>query len=191
MNVQVAKLTMQETDRLQALETVVGNGKEAFVKVGCALAEIRDDRLYRESFDTFEEYCVTRWQFKRNYANKLIVAAGISKDLGTIVPNEATARELAKANPEHRQAVVESVAAREPVTAKAVREEVKKLKPKPELKQQQEVEEKPNHIETGESEIEMAISMAANSFFNLVVRYKAKEIGLKWWQKIQTRLEGI
>jgi hypothetical protein len=33
----------------------------AFVKVGLALARIRDARLYRAEFPTFEAYCQTKW----------------------------------------------------------------------------------------------------------------------------------
>jgi hypothetical protein len=54
---------------------------------------------------TFEAYCLERWGFKRNYANKLIAAA----EVGTIVPNlnEGQARELAPLIKQDEQAAIE------------------------------------------------------------------------------------
>jgi len=40
-----------------------------------ALALIRNQRLYRQSFKTFEDYCLRRWQYARAYAYRLIGAA--------------------------------------------------------------------------------------------------------------------
>ena len=51
----------------------------------------------------------------RNYVNKLIVSTeavkSLPKDLGTAVPTERAARELARVEPERRQEVVERAAA--------------------------------------------------------------------------------
>ena len=46
-----------EVARLAELELVIERGQKAFVAVGNALAEIRDQRLYRETHATFEAYC--------------------------------------------------------------------------------------------------------------------------------------
>jgi hypothetical protein len=46
-----------------------------FVEVGLALARIRDDRLYRAEFPTFEAYCQTKWHCGRSYVYHLISAA--------------------------------------------------------------------------------------------------------------------
>ena len=51
--------------RLAELETVIESGIRTFVDVGRALLEIRDSRLYRESYPTFDEYCRERWGFGR------------------------------------------------------------------------------------------------------------------------------
>ena len=62
-----------------------------------ALLRIRDERLYRETHKTFEQYCKERWGMARNYANKQIAAAQVAATLGTVVPipTERVARELA------------------------------------------------------------------------------------------------
>lgn len=64
-----------------------------FVEVGEALLRIRDGRLYRDSYATFEDYCRDRWGFGERRGRQLIEAA----EVGTIVPvkNEGQARELA------------------------------------------------------------------------------------------------
>lgn len=48
-----------------------------FVEIGLALATIRDRRLYRAEFRTFEEYCRERWGFSRRRAYQLIACARI------------------------------------------------------------------------------------------------------------------
>ena len=54
-------MTLAEISRLQELEQVVETGLTVFVKVGNALLEIRDSRLYRQQCPTFETYCRERW----------------------------------------------------------------------------------------------------------------------------------
>jgi hypothetical protein len=94
--------------RLAECEARIEAGLPTFIDVGNAIREIRDERLYRENFDTFEEYCRERWGWGRSYVNKQIEAANTVELVGTIVPisNEAQARELtplAKANPDGAQ----------------------------------------------------------------------------------------
>ncbi len=51
----------------------------------------------------FEHYCRERWQFARNYANKLIASSQVISNLGTTVPiqpiSERQARPLTKLEP--------------------------------------------------------------------------------------------
>lgn len=63
--------------RLMELETEIENGLRTFVDVGNALLEIRDGRLYRQTFGTFEDYCRERWGFTRMHASRLIGAAEV------------------------------------------------------------------------------------------------------------------
>ena len=52
-------------------------GVDTFIEVGNALAEIRDSRIYRNSFGTFEDYCKERWGFTRMQASRVIAAAEV------------------------------------------------------------------------------------------------------------------
>ena len=125
------------------------------MQVGDALAEIRDSRLYRIEYGTFEEYCVDKWGMSRRYANFQIVGAEvvktitktpksleINKSLGTIVPKtsnplphcESVARPLAALPPEQQkeawQAAVAATPGKKP-TAKTVQAAVDEIKPPP------------------------------------------------------------
>lgn len=88
---------------LAACEQIIERGLATFVDVGQALLRIRDDKLYRGTFGTFEEYCSQRWGFTDRRARQLISAA----EIGTIVPvrNEAQARALTGLSPEGANAV--------------------------------------------------------------------------------------
>lgn len=93
-------LDAAEATRLGELEAVIERGLRTFVEVGLALDEIRERRLYRESFETFEGYCRARWGFVASRARQLIAAADVVTSVtvaGLPGPaNEAQARELAK-----------------------------------------------------------------------------------------------
>lgn len=92
-------LTAAERDLLETCEATISRGLETFREVGDALMSVRDNRLYRTEFGTFDEYAATRWQLSERRLNQLISAAAVAKVIsGTTVPeikNEAQARELA------------------------------------------------------------------------------------------------
>lgn len=101
-------LTQGEELRLHELEHAIGASLRTFVDVGRALLEIRDSRLYRREYATFEDYCRDRWGFNRNYANKIIIAAETVDNLGTIVPilpaTESQTRPLTVLDPDQQRA---------------------------------------------------------------------------------------
>jgi len=76
-------ITPEESVRLCELERVIQKGKDTFVEVGNALSEIRDSRIYRATFKTFEEYCQKRWDMGRDYAERLISSASVVSNLPT------------------------------------------------------------------------------------------------------------
>ena len=82
----MSPLSLTELSRREELEHIIQVGLGTFYYVGSALLEIRDSRLYRSTHATFEDYCRDRWKMARNYANKLILAAVVVANLGTIVP---------------------------------------------------------------------------------------------------------
>lgn len=87
-------LTSAELDLLTECEDTISRGLETFREVGEALTAVRENRLYRAEFLTFEAYAEARWSLSGRRINQLINASLV----GTIVPeikNEAQARELA------------------------------------------------------------------------------------------------
>lgn len=105
-----AELARDERTRLEELELVIERGLDTFVEVGRALCEVRDSRLYRESFDTFENYCHGRWSLSSSHAYRMIDAARVTaliSPMGEIRPsNERQARELVPLLREDEQEVV-------------------------------------------------------------------------------------
>lgn len=70
--IQAKVLTTDERRSLDACEASIARGIEHFYTAGKALATIREDRLYRESYEGFEEYCRERWNFGRGWADRMI-----------------------------------------------------------------------------------------------------------------------
>lgn len=95
---QAGSLTVIERESLVAYEETITRGMHTFVEVGNALAEIRDGRLYREYYSTFEDYCRERWEMSKTQANRLIGSACVVESLtpiGVILPaTESQARPL-------------------------------------------------------------------------------------------------
>lgn len=65
-------LIAQEQDMLIKCESAIENLRFAFWAAGKALQVVRDARLYRSRFETFEEYTQTKWDITPQYAGKLI-----------------------------------------------------------------------------------------------------------------------
>lgn len=90
-------MTLQpiEVDALTEHEATIANGLQTFKEVGYALADIRDRRLYRGDYGTFEDYCRERWALSARHTNRLIEAAEVAKTMGPIGPiNEGQARAI-------------------------------------------------------------------------------------------------
>lgn len=122
----MSALTTTEIGELERLESIIEEGQEGFLKTGAALSAIRDRKLYRRDFDTFEVYCQKRWKFSKGRAFQLIDAALVVKalppNLSTIVDNEGQARALAKVPEAKRAEVLSEVQSKGAVTAKAITE---------------------------------------------------------------------
>src|SRR5262245_10825089 len=78
---EISALSQPELSRLDELEAVVRDGLQAFYTVGHALREIRDSRLYRECFETFDDYCRERWDISRVQGHRLISALEVREML--------------------------------------------------------------------------------------------------------------
>ena len=96
----------EESDR-QRLELKV---ERAWDEAARALRELRDRRLYRSKYKTFEEYCRDRFGFTRQSANFKIAAADVMENLTTfscqILPTKETqVRPLTKLKPDEQHQV--------------------------------------------------------------------------------------
>lgn len=140
------RLTEAEGEALIECESIIADGLLKFYAVGDALAQIRDERLYRikihgQRCRTFREYCEKRWQMGDRYARYFMEAASTYHVLesGTIVPPptvESQARPMNGLEPEEKVAAWERAtekAAEEgsPVAARHVVAAVAEIKPNP------------------------------------------------------------
>ncbi|MEU9428594.1 hypothetical protein AB0D87_38250 [Streptomyces sp. NPDC048342] len=80
-------LTQEERENLAQCEAAVDTLQWAFYAAGKALQIIRDGRLYRAGYATFEAYTLARWNMKENYANKLIRTWRIAEALFELSSN--------------------------------------------------------------------------------------------------------
>jgi hypothetical protein len=97
-------LSPPEQEALGHYESIIARGLETFISVGSALLAIRDDRLYRATHPTFEQYCADRWGLARRRAYQLIDAAAVVATVnhGThpLPANERQARPLTALPPD-------------------------------------------------------------------------------------------
>lgn len=70
-------LSLTEHSALEAYEGIITEGLHTFVAVGHALLAIREQRLYRAEYATFEDYCRERWALERRRAYQLMDAATV------------------------------------------------------------------------------------------------------------------
>lgn len=93
---------------MKQIEKVIERNLNAFYEVGKALLTIREERLYRVAYGTFEEYCRDRWQMSRTHANRLIESSRSVENLapiGVIPTFESQTRPLASLSPEEQREV--------------------------------------------------------------------------------------
>lgn len=103
-------LSVPERKLLHEQEKIIANGIATFVGVGQALMVIREKRLYRLEFSSFEDYCRSKWGFSKNHANRYIAAQTVVKNLedvdSTIVPRvESQIRPLTLLKPSEQKRV--------------------------------------------------------------------------------------
>jgi hypothetical protein len=90
-------LTSAEKTLKAELEATVRAGLDEFLRVGNALATLRNKRLFRTEFATFEEYCRNKFGLARSSADELIRSAQTAQTLieaGVELPPHTTATVL-------------------------------------------------------------------------------------------------
>lgn len=73
-----------DAERLESLEQVIEKHLHAFYEVGCALREIKEEKLYRVlGYSRFEDYCIDRWDIRKSHAQRLESASIVIDNLKT------------------------------------------------------------------------------------------------------------
>lgn len=86
----MANLTRKEKNALEVCEEVIRTGLEEFRRVGEALQRIRDEKLYREEYDTFKEYCREKWDISSSYSYQLSQASEVAQQIESSGGNPPT-----------------------------------------------------------------------------------------------------
>lgn len=140
MTDQAKDVQLTTEQQLSECESRIARG---WTEMATALLRIRDEKLYREGYKTFQEYCEVRWGYKKSHAHRLMSAAETLQRLerspiGVIAPqNEAQIRPLTKLPPESQANAWEKAVSTAPiapdgsprVTAKHVEGVVQRLTP--------------------------------------------------------------
>lgn len=125
---------ISKASRYEVLKEKIRNWWEDRFKVGAALQEIRDQKLYRSEHETFEEFCQSEYGFERAHAYRLIGFAEVKASvqmspMGDKIQNERQARALKPVPVEQRAEVVERAAEKGEVTAKTITEAAREVVP--------------------------------------------------------------
>jgi hypothetical protein len=131
-------LTMMEQSELARHEATIERGLATFVDVGQALFAIRDGRLYRLDYGTFEDYCRERWGFTGERARLLMRSAEVVNHLaetptmvGVLPTTERHVRPLTSLQPDQQpvawQRAVETLPEGERMTAAHVSRVVRSM----------------------------------------------------------------
>jgi len=113
---------------------MIDTGWRGVLDVGLAFARIRDGRLYRVDFKRLQDYCQSKWQYGRDYVDRVISAALVTTRLLTACQqkpqHEAQVRPLVGLTPEQAQQAwehaIEAAGGRK-ITSRLVRNALKEL----------------------------------------------------------------
>src|SRR5437773_5987529 len=125
------ELTTTEIADLAKHEVTIKSTQGAFVAFGRALEAIRDGKLYRVQYPTFEKYCEGKWSWKKSHAYRLIEAAQTVEmsPIGDKIETESQARALTGIAAEQHEEVFERASRGGRPTALRISEEAKKEGP--------------------------------------------------------------
>jgi len=125
----IAAMSRQrKASRFEVLKHQIKSWWDDRFKVGEALLEIREQKLYRADYETFDEFCESEYGFKRAHAYRLIEFADVKASvqmspIGDKLVRESQARALAPVPEEKRvEVLTEAAKAPGPVTAKRITE---------------------------------------------------------------------
>jgi len=108
-------LTSSQQENFENLEKQIEDNYNAAFVLAAALAQIRDQKLYRAEYKTFDEYCKNRWQYSPSYCYRLLETNSVMADLkefedSEVYPrNEAQARVFVDLDKEDRVKLAQTV----------------------------------------------------------------------------------
>lgn len=76
-----AAFTAEEIQHLADMKAIVSRDWDTFIEVGNILQEIKDSRLYKIEYSTFEEFCEKNWDMSKSRAKQMIAGAKVVKAL--------------------------------------------------------------------------------------------------------------
>jgi len=117
-----APMTGEERDMLGHHEAVIQTASErilkGFVEIGEALMAIKNGRLWRDHYASFDDYCQRRWSHSGRRGEQLITAVQVyflieeqAPHLTRYLDNPATAEALGKAPDDKKQEVLKEAVA--------------------------------------------------------------------------------
>lgn len=125
-------LTPTEQNHLKFYEAKIEKGLKTFIEVGESLLKIKNEKLYRQSHSTFEEYCEKRWNIGIRQSQRLMNAAEVVKNLkehdqSVVLPtSEYQIRTLAQLPSVAQKAIWEKVSStQQPITGRIIENAVK------------------------------------------------------------------
>jgi len=132
-------LNAKERARYELCKETIKEKMQGSIDLGMALREIRVGKLYREDYDTFDDFLLKEYQLSRSYASRLIGFVEVKESIADskhadAIVNEAQARALSAVPEENRAKVLKEAVKSGEVTAqtiKAAAAEVVPDKPKP------------------------------------------------------------
>jgi len=195
--IEQTQLTNTEQSRLEQCEAVIERGLKTFVDVGNALLEIRDSRLYRAEFGTFEDYCKDKWGWVASRARQLIAASETMQNLKTVTNvtllpiNEGQVRPLVSLPPEQQReawAIALDTAPDGKITGAHVQAVVDEIQHKPHVSNNSGNNEWYTPLEyiiaarrvMGEIDLDPASSKIANQNVKASVYFTAEDDGLRF-----------
>jgi hypothetical protein len=79
-----------EQELISAEHVIESSIRRSFYNVGLTLKNIRDRRLYRTSYSSFQVYCRKRWSWSEAHVTRLVQAAEVCDTLpkgkGCVIP---------------------------------------------------------------------------------------------------------
>jgi hypothetical protein len=111
-------LDPSEKQRFRELQLIIDQGLPTFLAVGRALSAIRDEKLYRDNWTTFEQFVRDRWALSLSRTNQIISTVRVVENITNAFPgdatlleaaNESTLRPLSRVEPELQVAAWELV----------------------------------------------------------------------------------